>query len=236
MFSVDPLESVRYPFNYLQKYGYLDASLLVYFIDTRPQNLLKACRDRFQRTIKSVLKNNDFSVFYTDKNNPDRKLHREYETLHHKCSGRITRPQETFDIQYEELKNGNAVLFGLKYKDKNVAYLYCKHNGGKALTASAADDPDYDRLPLYHPLMYSAMEYYKKKGVDLIDTGQPSAPSAQFLYYPDEKQFNIGHFKHGFSGDFMQNFRGIKYFSEKQFKQDLDYFRTNIRISQNTTK
>lgn len=228
MFSIDPLEKDMYPYNYLQKYNYLDTSILVYFMNTKAQgDLLETCRDRFKRTIKSILRDKDFLVFYTDKDNPNYENHKEYEILHHKCSGRMTRPQETFDIQYQDLKKGNAVLFGLKYKGKSVAYLYFQHNGSKALSFSAADDPDYDKFPLYHPLTYSAMEYFRKKGVDCIDTGQPSGPSSQVYYYPDEKQLNIALFKRGFGGDFVDNFRGVKYFSKEVFEKDLNIFLNN---------
>lgn len=225
MFSVDPLEKDRFSYNYLQKYNYLDASILVYFI-TIPGSgeLLKSCRRNHRRSIKYILKNKDFSVFYIDKNNPSDEIFKEYILLHHRCSGRVTRPQETFELQYQALKEGNAVLFGLNCKGRNIAYYYFTHNANKAISASAADNPEYDNLPLYHILLYSAMQYFQKKGVDYIDASQPSNLSTQIDYYPDKKQLNIAHFKNGFFGEFVNNFRAVKYFSKELFEQDIKEF------------
>lgn len=230
MFSVDPLERNKFPYNFLQKYGYLDTSILTYFINLyKKENLLKECRRGHKCDIKSILKDRDYSAFFIDQDNPSYKIHKEYVLLHHKCSGKITRPQETFDMQYQMLKQGNAVLFGLKYKNKNIAYSYFSYNNNKVVYFSSADDPDYDKLPLYHILLYSAMEYFQNKGVDYIDASQPSSPSTQIDYYPDKKQLNIARFKRGFGGNFVENFRGIKYFSKKNFKKDMKVFLENYK-------
>ncbi len=223
MFSIDSLSGAKY--NFLQKFNYLGASVLTYLIDTRTgTDMLSSCREGCRKLIRSLLKNNDFEVFYSDSSRPDEGMHKNYEFLHHKCAGRVTRPQVTFDTQFEELKKGNSVLFGLKYKGKNVAFCYFSYSGNKAIYFSGADDPEYEKLPLYHLIIYSAMEYFQKRGIEAIDVGQPSAPSAQFLYYPEPKQLSISLFKRGFSGSFAENFRGIKYFSQQVFKKDADDF------------
>jgi len=224
MFVVDPLENRAY--NYLQKYNYLDTSILVYIINLE-EDLFNSCRRNHRRNIKKILNNNDFLIFYMDAKNPSYKIHEEYRELHHKCSGRVTRDKKSFDLQFEKLKQGNATLFGLKYKNKNIAYIYFEYSADKAISASAADDPDYSKFPLYHILMFSAMEYLKKKGIKYIDTGNPSSPSPQINYYPDEKQLNIAHFKRGFGGDYKNQFRGIKYFSKDLFKEDMEGFIKN---------
>ncbi len=221
-FEIDVLSDKNY--NYLIEYGYIGSSILTYIFDLTKENLLKSCRRNHQRNIKKIKNNTDFSVFYVNKDNPSYKIHEEYRVLHHKCSGRITRPKKTFDMQYEKLKQGSAVLFGLRYKDKNIAFLYFKYNADKAVSASAADDPDYDNLPLYHILYYSGMEYLRKIGIRYIDTGQPSCPSSQFDYCIDKKQANIALFKRGFGGYFKESFRGIKYFSRDLFKKDMEKF------------
>ena len=134
------------------------------------------------------------------------------------------RRTETFDLQFEKLKQGYAVLFGLKHKSKNIAFSYYEFHGEKGAYTSAADDPDYDKLPLYHVLMYQAMEYLKRIGVKYIDTEPPSSPSAQFDYYPSDKELNIALFKRGFGGHFVQNFRGVKYYSQELFKAEMKNF------------
>lgn len=228
MFSIDPLESEEQTYNYLAKYNYLDTSLINHIINLESScdtnDLLKNCHRRIRREIKKILDDKDFSTFIVDKDNPSYDLHEEYRALHHKCSGRVTRPKETFDLQFEKLKNGNAVLIGLSYKEKNIAYYYFDYSFDKALGFSSADDPDYDTLPLYHTLLFKQMEYLKKTGVRRINVGQPSSPSMQMNYYPDKKELNIAFFKTGFPGEFVQSFHGIKYFSRDIFERDIDVF------------
>lgn len=228
MFSIDPLEKDLYTYNYLQKFGYIDASILVYFIDTKPGlDLLMSCREGCRKLIRPLLSNSDLKVFYINKDNADIKVHKEYEQLHHKCAGRVTRPQWTFDNQFEELKQGHAILFGLEYKEKNVAYCYFSYNGKKTIYSSGADDPEFDHMPLYHVLVYSAAKYFQENKVEYIDVGQPSSPSTQFFFYPDEKQLNISLFKRGFGGEFVNNFRGVKYFSKEVLENDINQFLKN---------
>jgi len=228
MFSVDPLESNVYTYNYLVKYNYLDTSLINYIINLESScsadDLLKNCHRRIRREIKKILEDKEFSTFIVDKDNPSYDLHEEYRALHHKCAGRITRSKETFDLQFEKLKNGHAALIGLNYNGKNIAYYYFDYSFDKALGFSSADDPDYDTLPLYHILLFRQMEYLKKAGVRHINLGQPSSPSMQMNYYPDKKELNIAFFKTGFPGEFVQSFHGIKYFSRDMLKRDIDIF------------
>ena len=232
MFHIDPLEREKRSFNYLQKYNYLASSILVYFIDTRKgKDLLALCREGCRKLIRPLLKNNDFSIFYIDKENSDYNIHKLYEKLHHKCAGRVTRPQWTFDNQFEELRQGHAVLFGLRYRNKEVAFCYFSYNANKAVYSSGADDPEYDKLPLYHLLIYYAMKYFQERGIDFIDVGQPSSPSNQFFYYPDEKQLKIALFKRGFCGEYAEDLRGIKYFSKDVFEKDIKDFVKNYKNS-----
>lgn len=222
MFSLDPLMGDS--FNYLQRYGYLDSSILSYVIDLTKADLLKACRKGHQSDIKKMLEDKTFEIFFVDAEHPSYELHEEYRLLHAKCAGRVTRPKNTFDLQFEQLKQGHAVLVGLRYKEKNIGYSYFEYSFDKALYASSADDPEYEKLPLYHVIIFRAMEYLQKKGVRFLNTSQPSSPSIQFDYYPDAKQRNIALFKRGFGGNFRMQFQGIKYFSKELFQKDAQEF------------
>lgn len=220
-FAIDTLSGDDH--NYLMKYGYLDASILTYIIDLK-LDLLEACRADHRHHIKKILKDKNFQTFIVDQDNLAKKLHGEYVALHHKCSGRITRPLATFDMQFEKIKAGKAFLVGLAYQGKNIAFVYFEYHNGKAIYASAADDPDYCKLPLYHTLVFKGMEYLKERETYAVDTGQPSCPSAQLDYFMDSKQANIALFKRGFGGHFKENFRGIKYFSKEAFNKDMSDF------------
>lgn len=226
-FEIDPMMDA--PYNDLQRFGYLDASLLQYVMDTAAgPNLLLKCRHGHQYDIKRMLKDPRVNVIRVDRDAPDAyEQHEMYRKLHEKCSGRRTRPIETFDMQFQQLKNGEAELFILMYDGKPAVCAYFQHQNGKAVYASGADDPDFAELPLYHPLLFTALEYLKGIGVRYIDTGQPSGPSPQFQYDADAKQLRIAQFKRGFPGDFHTAFRGIRYLTREAFVQDMETFQKN---------
>jgi len=118
--AIDPLENENY--NFLQKYDYLDSSILSYLFDLTNEDFLRACRRGHRCDIKKLLADKNFKVFYIDAANPLYDIHEECRELHRKCSGRITRAKESFDLQFEKLKQGQAVLFGLKYKEQTVCF------------------------------------------------------------------------------------------------------------------
>lgn len=209
-------------YNYLQKYDFFDTSILNYILSLIPSDLLKSCRENHRRSIKKFDQDKDLSLFILDKNNLSKEMHDEYVKLHRKCSGRATRSVETFDDQYNMIKEGEAIMVGAKYKDHIVGSVYFQYFNNMAVYLSGADDPDYVGAPLYHAMFFSAMKYFKNIGVQFIDLGQPSSPSAQMDYYPDEKQLNISLFKAGFGGYYVQEFRGIKYFSKEIFKLEME--------------
>lgn len=223
MFRVDPLESASYSYNFLMDYDYLDASLVGYLVDCKNISM----RRNHQRAVRKINSDNDFSIFIMTKDNKDYQIHEKYRELHHKCSGRITRSKETFDLLFKLLEQGNAILVGLNYKGKFIAFTYFSHNGSKAISYSAADDPDFDHLPLYHIINFNAINYFHRIGIEEIDMGQPFNISNQFFYFPDQKQKNISLFKSGFGGRFVSNFFGVKYFSKDVFEADLDNFKAN---------
>ncbi|MGC9605522.1 MAG: hypothetical protein ABSF56_02070 [Minisyncoccia bacterium] len=226
MFYVDPLNTDVSKYDLFQRFGYLNASILGYLIDlTLPGDLLRHCRKGHVSNIKDILKNKDYEIFYTDKAAPSYELHEEYRLMHHKAAGRATRSKQSFDSQFEKLKAGQAVLFGVRFKGAAVVYSYFEMYGAKGLYASSADDPDYKGLPVSHALMLRAMEYLRDLGVKSLDVDRPASPSAQFDYYPDEKQLAIGRFKRGFGGTLVDCYRGVKYLSKEAFEADVETFR-----------
>jgi hypothetical protein len=186
---------------------------------------LRGCRKGHRTAIKKVLGDACFRTFVVDRQSPSYELHEEYRRLHHKCAGRVTRPKETFDQQYEKLLAGHAILVGLEYKEVRIAMSYFEHCHDKALYASGADDPLFNRLPLYHVMVFAAMEYYKRHDVRFLTMEQPVSPSAQYDYYPDDKQLNIALFKRGFPGRFMSCYRGVKYLADDLFLREADRFK-----------
>lgn len=226
LFAIDPL--AEEPFNYLQTLEFLDTSILAWTIDlTGPGNLLRQCRKGHISDIKRNIEDARFTIVLVDATHPDHAHHEAYERLHERSSGRKTRSTRTFDMQYAQLLDDESALFGLLFEGKPVAYAYFQHAGGKALYASVADDPEVKGYPLHHRLVYEAMEYYLARGMTVIDTDQPSCPSSELHYWPDEKQHGIALFKRGFVGSFRPSYRGIRYYDKKAALTDLLKFSNN---------
>lgn len=230
-FAIDSLAHA--PYNFLQRFGYLDATILDYHIATTgtPAELLKACRHGHHSDIKTMLTDPHISTFVMDKENADYALHEEYRALHRKCAGRETRPKETFDIQFKKVENGEALMCAVKFDTKVIAAAYFEYANGQAVYASGADDPDFVGRPLYHLLIYTAMVELQRRRVTQLSVGQPANPGAQFDHYPDEKQLRIAHFKRGFGGTFASSFRGIKYYDIAAFDEDVVAFKNSYQIS-----
>lgn len=225
MFRIDPLEQKQYPYNFLMKYNYLDASLLGYLLDCQHITM----RRNHRRAVKRIVSDQAFETFIMNKENSDYRIHEYYRKLHRQCAGKITRTKKTFDLQFKLLEEGHATLFGLKYKGQFIAFTYFSHHNSKAVSFSAADDPKFDYLPLYHIINATALNYFHGQGIKEIEMGQPLNTSRQLFCFPDKKQNNISLFKTGFGGRLVEDFRGIKYFSKKAFRKDMDGFVNNYQ-------
>ena len=211
-----------YSHNILLKYGYLDASLQTVIVDLR--NEIKFLWSNLRKSFKSLINNGKekFSIHVMDAKNYDYELHELYRKLHHKTAGRITRPIETFNMQFEDLKNDRAILIALKDKDQFVSFSYFFHYQNYAFYGSVADDPEHEsKTPLEHCIVWTAIEYYKKRGFDFLEIGVQQF-GTQFFDYPSQKDLNICFFKRGFGGKIISLYRGIKYYDIEVMKQDLE--------------
>ncbi|MDP3994135.1 MAG: GNAT family N-acetyltransferase [bacterium] len=220
MFRIDLLQHKQYPYNFLLNYDYLNTSLLGYLVDCGSPSW----RRNHERAIRKISSNPDYSVYIMDQTNKDYVVHEHYRQLHHKAAGKVTRSKESFDLQYRMLEEGNAILVGLKHKDRFIAFTYFMFYKNGAISFSAADDPEYNELPLYHIINAEGLKYLQKHGVLEMDMGQPLNISNQPFNFPDQKQKNITLFKTGFEGRFMNEFRAIKYFTKETFLEDQQNF------------
>ncbi len=224
-FSLDPLVAGN-NFNILRKYGYLDSSSSDSLLNLKLSinKLWHNVRRGHQYDINRIIKNKDFEIVVVDHNKRGFSAHQSYVDLHHRCAGKTTRNKKTFDLQYKMLQNNQAAIFQLKYKTKPVGYCYFFHYKKGVIYASAADDPDFTGFPVYHSLIWKAIEYYKNHGFEYLELCEPCGYRIQFDHYLDEKQKNISRFKRGFGGQMIPLFKGIKYYDKKLFEKDLNNF------------
>ncbi len=215
--------------NDLLKYDYIDSSSTNGILDLNKdiEELWSNLRKGHKWLIRKIQKDNNVKIIKIDRTNADYDVHESYRELHHKCSGRMTRSKETFDEQFEMLKNDFASLFGLRYKDKHIGFCYLFHYKKIVTYASASDDPDYDQYPISHAIIWEAIKYYKERSFDFMRFTRPYGYSmvSGFNNYQDQKQINISLFKRGFGARMVPLFRGIKYFDRNMFIEDLEQFK-----------
>lgn len=215
--------------NWLMRYGFLDVSLNTQIVDLRRDmaSLHQDLRKRYTSYINKADK--VYQCFIWDSTNEDFAMHEQYRLLHHKAAGRITRPLETFSIQYELLKQGYAALIGVKYKEHWIAFSYFNNHDGLVYYSSASDDPDVKDLPcpLSHAILWKAILYYKDKGARYLETGLQQF-SPQIFDYPSEKDCTISLFKKGLGGGTFTHYRGIKYYTSEALRLDLEKIPTQL--------
>lgn len=118
--------------------------------------------------------------------------------LHKTVAGRVTRSDESWDIQYQMIEAGNVFFVSvvdiqsLKLVGGSL-FQITQHEG--FLSVAAYDRSLFDK-PLGHPSQHLAIEYVKSLGLNWYRLGEKLYPQSNLL--PDQKEIDIAHFKEGF--------------------------------------
>ena len=214
-FAIYPLSNPSH--NYLMKYGFLDISLNTQVIDLRHDlkylhsDLRKGHDYDIDRGLK-VLKTTVFT-----KDNISRNIFDDYCRLHELDSGRKTRPQITFDMQYEWIKEGNAILLRASIPsitgESVVGFSYIFTYKDKAYYGSACSHPEFSNYPIGHVLTWKTIEWLKEHDFTEYELGWQQYKT--LFEIPSKKEMSISHFKKGFGGTTFPLFRGEKFYNSK---------------------
>lgn len=210
------IEGKNFQFNYLMKYGFLDATINTQIINlVKPIKELKSeVRHGHDADINRADKILTAHIF--DKKNISEEIFNCYVELHHLAAGRTTRPKLTFDIMFNLIKSGNAFLAGVKKDDLFIGFSYFFVYKGNVYYGSSCNHPGHRDLPIAHYLQWRAIEYMNKEGYSIYEIGWQSF-SQTLSDFPSEKEINIAKFKRGFGGETAPLFRGEKYYDKNYF-------------------
>ena len=177
-FQIDPIISVyNQQYNYLTDYEYINANSVSYLMDLRisKENFFFNLNQSTRHNLKKFIENYDYKMnFYTGINS-SKKIFDEYQDAHFKSAGRMTRSQETFDLQYKMMKDNEAVLCVLSLKGKNLGYLFTSVFQNTACLFSIANDPEYENdYPIYKVIKFEIFCYLKNQRYHFADIGRPS--------------------------------------------------------------
>ena len=120
-----------------------------------------------------------------------------FKTLHCDVSGRLTRSERSWDIQFNNIKKGDAFFVSIK-NDENIMVggAYFTHSKDEGVYSVAAYDRSLFDKPLGHIAQYKAIEELKKRNVRWYKVGRRFYKSD--CPEPSSKEISISYFKEGF--------------------------------------
>ena len=211
--ALDYYKSSGSVFNELVRYGFLEVNLYTQSINLEldDDSLFKKMRSGHRQSINKALEAMHFVVYSQENASPD--IFDGYRKMHEKAAGRQTRSPRTFNMMYDLILQGNAVLCSAALDGTIVGYAlaFCYKRG--ALYASACNDPAYKNAPIGHGIQWELMRYLKSQGVERYEVGLQAWP--QLHYIPSDKERSISKFKRGFGGDMVPVFSGEKFYDSK---------------------
>lgn len=227
------VQSKGYPSNYLLKYGYLDATFNTQILDITPDldQLKSDVRKGHKYDINRASRMLDTYIY--DAKTVDRATFDLYCELHYKDAGRVTRPKITFDMMFEWIKMGYAILVGvtLKGKDQFVGFSYHTLYKKGAYYGSACSDPDCGKMPIAHFILWESIRWLRNNGISFFEIGWQFYGS-EFHYHTSKKECQISKFKRGFGGKQVPQIVGVKYydpgFFEKEYMKKMGNYKKYI--------
>lgn len=137
----------------------------------------------------------ELAVDCFDQANPDPALFRQYQDLHRQVSGRMTRPQASWDaMQHWVASGGGELVLGRLASGALVAATLVVDGTRVSHYASAAYDREHFDKPLAHWPLFLAILHSAARGKAVFDLGDVPLAGAT-----SDKEFNIGYFKRGFA-------------------------------------
>ena len=154
-------------------------------------------KQNLRKSYKSLVNwgKKNLELIFIDYNNSDRSLFNEFKKLHFDASGRKTRSDKSWEIQFQAIECNEAFLVLSKYENKLVGGTYVLLGLKNAYYGVGAYDRDLmkQNIPIGHFPLFSSIIYAKKLKKTSFDLGYIYSDSI------DEKEKNIFNFKNGFS-------------------------------------
>jgi len=139
----------------------------------------------------------------------------EYQKTHFKSAGRLTRPQESFDLMLKFIKSGNARLFVVFAEETPISFLYCGEFHGFAFGWSQANVDEFEkRYSPRHLLEWGAILSYKKRGFKFYELGTIWY-TPQVYKMPTHKELSKSEFKRRYGGVLMPDLEFEKIFDRE---------------------
>ena len=212
------LDSHTPKLNVLSRFGYIDVSLHTQVLDLSKSlnQILKDMRKGHRAAIKRWAGPVECIAF--DAGNISQQVIGAYRALHCKASGRETRSPATFDMMFNWIVNGKAVLLSARMDGKFVGFILINTYKNGAYFHSSCNDPAYAHISLSHILTWEAIKMLKNNGIHWYEMGIQQYASLPHNF-PSPKEIQISLFKRGFGGFTVPLYIGEKYNSRDYYIQ-----------------
>ncbi len=132
----------------------------------------------------------------------DKETWSEFKELHFEAAGRVTRSEETWNIQHELIRDKKAFLAYLRdEKNKMIACGFYWHTKSECEYGVGAFDRSLFDRPIGHLVQYIAIEEMIKRQIKWYRVGRKANKNNEPP--PDKKEEDISLFKQGFSSHTM---------------------------------
>ena len=157
--------------------------------------------DRKKNINKIIKKKLDFNIFDNKKDKKESlRVFKHFKETHFISSGRKTRSDESWDIMYQMLLNGNARLFTLDHNQKTISFLFVGEFKNYSISWSQANVEEYEKeFTPRHLLEWNVIKFYKEIEFDFYDIGEIYFDYCDYSFSNKEK--NISNFKMKFGGN-----------------------------------
>jgi hypothetical protein len=224
-FEVHPVHTLLnrdvYPCNPLPFLGFSSSEISTHIVplDRDEATLLRSMRKGHKSDIVAGQKNGLTARLYDSGSITD-DIFKVYRQIHFHAAGGQTRPERTWEIMYEWIQKGYAVL-ALLHHDSGMAIAAALTITYKdaAYYGSSCLEPEYNsERGGMHLLLWETMRYLKRKGIRWFETGWQFTPTLS-QEVASKKEVNISLFKRGFGGMNLPYYRGEKFYHHEYMKE-----------------
>ena len=177
------------------------------YVDLAPSmdNIRLGFRKSYRPLISVGLKT--WKIEVMDVSNANVFIWQEFKLLHQKAAGRVTRSDETWNLQYQMILCNEGMLIHLHdcaSQNKMVGAGFFQFTRDEGLYAVGAYDRELFDKPIGHVVQQRAIEIMKKLNLRWYQIGERFYPSDNPK--PTEKELSIALFKQGFASYILPRF------------------------------
>ena len=198
-----------FTYNYLMKYNFENISLnsQIIGLDTDKAHLWSDIKKSHRNEIKKGNELFDFIILEPYRDNFT--FFREFKNLHYLAAGRVTRSEETWNIQYEWIKKGFGVIILAYLEGKPIGGIYTILYKNGAYYGISANHPDYEDRSISHSIQWKMIKWLRRNRYRYYELGIQQFSDQQYDH-PSQKDLDISLFKRHFGGYTITFHRGRK--------------------------